>query len=277
MVAYFLGPILSYTHTAANILANEQNLVAVPTIYRVFEMISDNDIGIIPLENSTFGSVLETIDTLPLFPEIQICYEATISISHCIATIRIAKVSEITKIISHPQAIGQCSQWIAHNLNKDIERIESSSTARAASDLKKYQAESNGIVAVICSKDCANHFGLFVLEESIQNSSNNMTRFVQIQPKVKVCSRIHDGSYKTLISFTVDHDQPGSLSKAFLALNRVQLTRIDSRPSNRNPWEYIFYIEMIGHAQVAPLSDALSAVKNVTESFVLHGSFSEWI
>ena len=155
MVAYFLGPLLSYTHTASKKLENQENLVAVPTITRVFEMISDDDIGIIPLENSTFGSVLETIDSLPLFPNIWICSETTISINHCIATTRIAKTSEITKIISHPQAIGQCNKWITDNLNKDIERIESSSTARAAVDVIKYQSDSDGIVAVICSKECA--------------------------------------------------------------------------------------------------------------------------
>jgi chorismate mutase/prephenate dehydratase len=273
MSVYFLGPSLSYTHTAAKLLAKEENLTPAPTISSVFDFISGEDIGIIPLENSIFGSVLETIDCLALFPDIKICAEATISVNHCIATMNACEKHEITIIISHPQAIGQCSRWIDENLTQDIQRIESSSTARAALELEKYQSDSNDVVAVICSKDCATFHNLVILEEAIQNSSNNMTRFIRVQIQKNIPKPVVPLSYKTLISFSVDHDQPGALSKALLTLNTVQLTRIDSRPSHKKSWEYIFYIEMIGHANMEPLLDALSNVKNVTKSFIYHGSF----
>ncbi len=275
MIAYFLGPPLSHTHTAAKILAKAENLTPAQTIRSVFEMISGEDVGIIPLENSIFGSVLETIDCLPLYPDIKICAETSISINHCIATTHVCKLKEITKIISHPQAIGQCSKWITDNLHEDIERIESSSTARAASDLEKYQSDSNDVIAVICSKECAKYYKLVILEESIQNSSNNKTRFIKIQ--IHNVPPILPISYKTLISFSVDHDQPGALSKALLALNKVQLTRIDSRPSHKKSWEYIFYIEMIGHANTEPLLDAVSNLRNVTKFFISHGSFASLV
>lgn len=274
MVAYYLGPPLSYTHSAAQTLAREEKLIASPTITHVFQMISsDDDIGIIPLENSTFGSVLETIDALPLFPDLRISSETTLSINHCIATARPAKTSEITIIISHPQALGQCSNWINMNLIKDIERVESSSTAKAAMTVAKSHSDPD-IIAAICSKACADFYGLFILQDSIQNSSCNMTRFVKLQKQNSINSSIHNGTNKTLISFTVDHNQPGALSKALLALNQIQLTRIDSRPSHRNPWEYIFYIEMIGHHEDDLLSKALLQVKNATDSYTFHGSFS---
>ena len=271
MVAYYLGPPASYTHTAAQILAKEQDLIAAQTISRVFESISQDHVGIVPLENSIFGSVLETIDALLLFPHLEITCETTIPINHCIATINNSRISQITKIISHPQALGQCSNWIS-KLDKCVERVESSSTARAASQLYKYQSDSDGVMAAICSKECANFYGLCILEESIQNSRENMTRFIKVQCKNISNSWIQNRTYKTLISFTVDHEKPGALSGALLALN-LQLTRIDSRPSHRKPWEYIFYIEMIGNSKEEILLKSLINVQKVTESFILHGSF----
>ena len=269
MIAFFLGPHASYTHSAAKLLSkDDDDLIPLPTILKVFEMVGMDSFGIVPLENSIFGSVSETFDALALFPDLEITSEALIEIDHCLATNRNHPISYIKKVISHPQALGQCSQWISEKLG-DVQLVESSSTARAALDVSN--SDSDG-VAAICSKDCAEKYNLFVLEDSIQNFNTNMTRFVKIRLKNTNCTP-KDKSIKTLISFTVNHDQPGELSLALLELNKVQLTRIDSRPNQKKHWEYIFYIEMIGDANDPHISTILRNIKKVTQSITIHGSF----
>jgi len=288
-IAYF-GPAGSYTHQAAHErFGNEIRYIPQVTIADVFEAVEKGltTYGIVPFENSTFGSVVTTLDEF-INTETQIIEEICLTVSHCLLSN--SPINSIRKIYSHPQAFGQCQNWLDQHL-KHVARVESSSTSHAA-ELSASEPGSAAISSIICSE----LYGLKVLEKNIQDKNDNTTRFfILINPNITnhltfnqnlntirktitTKSSSNNNSHcsdKTLISFTVDNKSSNALCdslKIFKDLN-IGLTKIDSRPSLQRLWHYVFFVELEGNKDDYKIQKALDNLCKYCMNLKVLGSY----
>ncbi|KAI8613440.1 Prephenate dehydratase-domain-containing protein [Chytriomyces sp. MP71] len=264
-VAY-LGPRGSYTSQVAHARFGDSVAFSdMPTIQDVFKAVRDKSVtyGVVPIENSTMGNVDATLDSfLAAFEGIRA--EDYLPIHHCLLS-TCKSISEIRKVYSHYQSIGQTSQWYETHM-KGIERVAVASNSAAA-----ILASKEPGTAAICGEQCAEMYQLTVLERNIEDKKNNMTRFFILGDKCEAGT----GNDKTLVYFTVDHRMPGSLADALSVLKsyRINLTKIDSRPSGSVNWNYNFFIEFTGHYQDENVSQALNEMKAYCPMINVLGSY----
>jgi len=264
MKVAFLGPATSFSHDAAlRAFPKATLLLEAPSIQSVFSAVESGkaDAGVVPIENSTEGSITTTLDLL-LSSEFLISGEIFIDVVHCL----LAKpgTGGIKKIFSHSQAFAQCGEWLQKNY-PDVELIGTSSTSSAAS----HAAMEPGSAA-IASKNAAKMFGLQVLAEGIQDLGFNKTRFVAIgkKPAKPLASN------KTAMFFAVK-DRPGALFdclEGFKGQN-INLTRLESRPSKKSAWDYVFFVEFLGDLSEQRVRTALAALKKCAKMVKLLGSY----
>ncbi len=238
-VAYF-GPPATFTHLAA-IRRFGSSLIYSPqkTIGEVFGEVSKGraDYGVVPVENSTEGVVTHTLDMF-VDTDVKVVSQLVLPIQHCLVTRATAK-SQIRKLYSHPQALAQCRAWVQNNLPQaDI--IEASSTTRAAE-----LARRDSHAAAIASSLAAERYDLNVLEHNLQDRAGNATRFLVLGRQ----STPPTGNDRTSILLSLN-DAVGALHRAIAPFRRyrVNMTKIESRPSKRKAWEYFFFIDCDGHA-----------------------------
>lgn len=195
-----------------------------------------SDAALIPIENSLAGSIHQNYDLL-LRHDLHIAGEYFLRVRHCLIANPRAKKEEIEKAISHPQALGQCAGYLRSH---GIKAEQVYDTAGSVKILKESGALS---VAAIASKRAAELYEMQILEEGIEDNPENYTRFLAVQKE----SVIPEGEAKTSIVFTLKN-VPGALFKALsvFALRDLDLTKIESRPLQGKPWEYLFYIDFIG-------------------------------
>ncbi len=246
-VAY-LGPEATFTHQAA-IQRFGASLRYAPqkTIADVFTEVSKHraDYGVVPVENSTEGAVTHTLDMF-VDSDLKIVAQIVLPVQHCL--LADCPRSQIRKLYAHPQALGQCRAWVHAHLPR-VEIVETSSNARSAELAGK---EKNA--AAIAGLLAAERYDLPVLDHDIQDNIANATRFLVLG---RQCSP-PTGNDRTSLMFSLA-DRVGALYNALVAFRRyrINMTKIESRPSKRKAWEYIFFVDCEGHLEDRRLSKAV--------------------
>ena len=262
-VAY-LGPKYSYSHLAAiDRFGDVPDLTPVATIKAVFEAIhfGQADFGIVPIENSTDGRIVDTLDMFARLPT-RITSEVQLAIHHHL----LGKCSrgEVVEVYSKPQALSQCREWLAKNL-PGAKQIEMTSTAIAA----QIAADKPG-AAAIASQEAGTHYGLTTIDANIEDNKHNVTRFAVIggeQPH-------RTGRDKTALMFEIPH-KPGALADAMLVFkrSRLNLTWIESFPMPNSKNEYLFFVELEGHQADSRVKRAIQALNRKTDRLEILGSY----
>jgi chorismate mutase/prephenate dehydratase len=261
----FLGPEGTFTHIAARrFFGLAARYTEAATIDGVFDAVRRGAAayGVVPIENSTEGSVTHAVDAL-LEGGVMIRRELVLEVSHCLLS-QATRLTEVERVYSHPQALSQCRGWLAKNL-ATAQLIQTTSTAAAARE-----AMGDPAGAAIGSQLAGELLGLPVLRERIQDRTENATRFVMIGRD----SAPRTGSDKTTLGFAVK-DERGALRRVLEIFDEsgVNLTRIESRPSRKTAWEYVFLVDLEGHRDDVPVAHALAALENRCHSVTLLGSY----
>ncbi|HIH32795.1 MAG TPA: prephenate dehydratase [Candidatus Diapherotrites archaeon] len=262
-VAY-LGPEASFSHAAALKLFPNAKIVPEKSFQDIFRIVEEGkaEFGVVPIENSTEGSVNVNLDLLAE-GELKIVKETSMKIEHQLVS-KAGSLKEVKIVFSHPQGLAQCRQWLQKNL-PEVELSESSSTAKAAESVAGIPNS-----AAISSLLAARKFGLNIIAENIQDNPNNQTRFVVISKKAAKPS----GKVKTSILFSTKH-KPGALFDALKALKDfgVNMTKIESRPSKKDAWHYVFFVDFEGSQESENVKKALEELGRHCDSLKILGSF----
>jgi len=260
----FLGPEATYTHQAA-VLRFGTSLAYVPqkTIAEVFSEVEKNraEYGVVPVENTTEGVVTHTLDMF-VDSELKIIAQIIMPIEHCL--VGRGRLDGIRKLYSHPQAYAQCRNWVRETLPR-VEFIETSSTTAAAALAAKAKT-----AAAISSALAAEKYKLNILEAGIQDHSGNATRFLVLGRNCGSPTE-HD---RTSLMFTVN-DKVGALHDALqpFRTHRLNMTKIESRPSRRKAWEYIFFVDVDGHHDDQKLAKAIRQLGEKCSFVKILGSY----
>ena len=265
----FQGESGSYSESSARIQYPDPNYSFIP--FRSFRELFDGvensvvDLAVVPIENSTEGSINETYDLLvekPLYAIGEIYQK----IHHCLIIDKNSSIDEISVVYSHPQALAQCRKYIQ---KKHLESIPMYDTAGSVKFIKETH---NTSAAAIASKHAAQIYDMKVVEEDIEDNSNNFTRFLIISKSYDM--KADDN--KISVIFSIPH-APGSLYSVLqeFALRKINLTRIESRPTKNIPWEYYFFVDLEGNVNDDKISASLLSVKSATIFFKLLGSYKK--
>ena len=250
----YLGPEATYTHLAArHFFGSGCTFVPCESIPEVVAACHKGQAtyGIVPVENSTEGSVVQTLDEVAA-SELHVCGEVIERIHHCLLS-REESLEKVTRVHAHPQAFAQCREWLRAHLPSA--RLEpAASNALAASRVAN---EPGG--AAIAARVAADVYELNVLAEHIEDNPSNRTRFWVFGG----APRKAGGNDKTSVLLSVK-DEAGSLYEALSAFQRhgISLSKIESRPSKMRPWEYLFFIDVAGHPGDAHIQAALAEVEH---------------
>jgi chorismate mutase/prephenate dehydratase len=264
----YLGPEGTWTHQAAvKKFGHSVGYSPQPNFADVFDQVTRRsaDYGVVPIENSTEGAVSHTLDLFVDSP-LHICSQILLRIENCLMAA--IPRSEIRTLYSHPQVFGQCRSWIHKNFPQ-ADLVEVSSTTKAA-QIAQEQAKQGA--AALGGPLAAEIYGLDLLESNIQDSATNTTRFLVIGEKT--CPPT--GHDRTSVLFAI-HDRPGSLVKALQAFDNfhINLSKIESRPSKRKEWEYVFYVDLAGHCEDAQVAEALAELHQHCSMIKLLGSYPD--
>lgn len=260
-----LGPLATFTHLAAlRHFGSSAHFIPVESIKDVFNAVEKGkaDFGVVPIENSNEGVISYTLD-LFIDSELKVSAEVMLEITHNILSLSGDK-SRIKKVYSFSPATAQCRRWIQQNL-AGMPIVEATSTANAAE-----MASREDEAAAIASDLAAKIYKLQFVEKHIEDSRQNYTRFLVISKDFPHQS----GRDKTSIMFTLKN-KPGSLYSSLEPFKkaRINLTKIESRPSKRKAWEYIFFADMEGHIENKKLRKAIDAVKDNCLFLKILGSY----
>ncbi len=264
-----LGPSGTSSETVARTwFKGKTAVVTYPTISEVAKAVAGGEVdaGIIPVESLREGPVGEALDALT-WADVKISAEIVKPISYSLLGVKETKIADITQILSHPQALAQCRESLSKKLPK-AELVEMTSTAKAAEQVAK---RGSSHLAAIGPKNLAKLYGLQILLDNIQGAEKNVTRFLVIAGK----DSERTGKDKTSVVFSTEADRPGVLHEILgaFASRKINLTKIESRPSKRVLGDYLFFIDLEGHREDKKVEEALREVKKRTSMLKIIGSY----
>lgn len=260
----YLGPGGSFSHTAA-MLKFGQSVEYEPLadITSIFDEVSKGhcDLGLAPVENTTGGGVIETLDAL-IDSNVRVCAEVLMAIHHNL--LGNCSLEEVEKIYSKPEVFAQCRNWLSATF-KEAQTVAVASTAKAAQT-----AADEPRAAAIGSKVAAELYGLRIVCESIEDIANNVTRFLVISRE----DAKPTGEDKTAILFSTAH-KAGALADVLDVFKQhdINLTNIESRPSRKRQWEYYFFMDFLGHRTEDRVQEALKEARKHCLQLSILGSF----
>lgn len=262
----YLGPPATFTHLAAlKKFGDKVELLPLDNIEEIFKWVENDKayFGVVPVENSLEGAVTHTLDMFIDY-NLKICSEIIIVVRHHLLSR--SSLDKIKRVYSHHQVFGQCKKWLQENLS-DREFISVQSTAKAAEI-----ASSCKYTACIASEAAARVYKLKILANNIQDFSDNVTRFLVIGKYVTQST----GKDKTSLLFSVK-DRVGALHDMLVPFkkNRINLTKIESRPSKRKPWEYYFFVDLEGHIKDKKVKEALEELEQKCNFLKVLGSYPQ--
>lgn len=264
MTIAYLGPEATFTHQAAiRRFGASLRYASQKTIADVFTEVSKHraDYGVVPVENTTEGVVTHTLDMF-IDSDLKIVSQIVLRVQQCLLSNAARK--KISKLYTHPQSLAQCRGWIQNHLPR-VEIIETSSNARSA----EFAAKQKN-TAAIAGMLAAEKYGLNVLEQDIQDNAANATRFLVLG---RQCSP-PTGNDRTSLMVSIS-DKVGALHHALAAFRRykINLTKIESRPSKRKAWEYFFFIDCDGHVQERKVASAIALLERESNYVKVLGSY----
>ncbi|MFB0524939.1 MAG: prephenate dehydratase [Phycisphaerae bacterium] len=260
----YLGPGGSFSHTAA-MLKFGQSVEYEPLadIKSIFDEVSKGhcDLGVVPVENTTGGGVIETLDAF-IDSDVKVCAEVLMTIHHSL--LANCQLSEIKTIYSKPEVFAQCRNWLSATF-KDAPTVPVASTAKAAQ-----MAVAEPGAAAIGSKVAAELYGLKIVCENIEDIANNITRFLVVSRE----DAKPTGEDKTAILFSTAH-KAGALADVLDVFKQynINLTNIESRPSKKRQWEYYFFVDFIGHRTDEHVQKGLGEARKHCLQLSVLGSF----
>jgi chorismate mutase / prephenate dehydratase len=263
----FLGPEGTFSDMAVKRqFGLSARAIPMGTIPAVFEEVErgNADYGVVPVENTTEGMVTHTLDTF-LESDLKVCAEIALEVNMCLLARQDAAFNEIERVYSVPIALAQVRRWLGANL-PTAALVETRSTADAA---RRAHDDARG--AAVGSELAAKIHDLVVLRRKIEDFAHNMTRFL-------VLGRDHQaeptGRDKTSL-LLVTRDEAGILYRVLgaFAQRGLNMTKIESRPSRRRPWEYVFFVDIDGHERDAPVAAAIADVRSASETVKVLGSY----
>ncbi len=266
MKVAYLGPEATFTHLASQKKFGAQvEYVSMQTITDVFTEVERGgcDFGVVPVENSIEGAISHTLDMF-VESDLKICSEISLDVTHNL--LANCKISDIKKVYSKSQVFGQCRLWLESNL-PGRHLMETSSTTKAAEIAAK---EKNS--AAIASSLAAQIYKLKIREKSIEDSPHNVTRFLVIGEK----EAGYTGRDKTSVLFSIK-DRVGALHDMLVAFKnaKINLTKIESRPSKKKAWDYYFFVDMQGHVKEQRLKKALTNLEKKCHFLKIVGSYPQ--
>ncbi len=270
----YLGPEGTHCEEALSAYLGGSKYKAVPFsgIDRVIMALMTGEIthGMVPLENSTEGTVNITLDLMMTAPELKITGEIIMPVRHNLLARPGTKKEDITAVISHPQALAQCRKYLAEHLPQ-ASVYEVGSTAEAA----RVAAGHGDCVAAIGNQAASVKYGLEIIEADIHDCKENCTRFAMLSREDNPAAAGAPSKISLVISIT---DRPGGLYQILkeFALNNINLTRIESRPAKRSLGEYLFFIDATGSLEDPVIKNCLQAVQDMSSSFRILGSYPVW-
>lgn len=256
----------AYSDEAVSALFTDAEAVGFATFRLTFEALTMGavDVAVLPVENSSAGVVQEVSDLLWELPGLRVVREHVQPVRHCL----LGWPGPVERALSHPQALAQCDAYLHSRQIRSVVYHDTAGAARAVAEQRQPGT------AAIASKAAAARYGLYVLAESIQDDSENRTRFVVIERGEPARPRDVQEGYKCSLAFVTAH-RPGGLSQALdcFARRDVNLTRLDSRPMKGRPFEYRFYLDFGIDGNAAAAEAALSALEEASAEIRLFGAY----
>jgi chorismate mutase/prephenate dehydratase len=266
LVVAYLGPPASYTHQASlKYFGSSSRHLSMSTVREVFRCVERKEAtyGVVPIENSTEGMVNYTLDTL-VETDLKINGEVVLPIHHCLLS-RASGIEQIRTVYAHPQSLAQCRGFLSHYL-PHVPTVETTSNTRAVELALHEELQS----AAIAGEMASDVYNVPILRRHIEDHQDNQTRFLVIGETMP------DPTPQDQTSLMVSIiDRIGALSAilALIAIHNVNLTRLESRPSKKKAWDYIFFMDLAGHQKEENIQNLLKKLQDLCPYVKLLGSY----
>ncbi|GIV62025.1 MAG: prephenate dehydratase [Rhodothermaceae bacterium] len=272
MKVAFQGEIGAFSEEAACVLFPGAEVVPCPAFEDVFAAVEAGRVarGVVPIENSLFGSVHVNYDLLRAH-DVRIVAELNLRVRHNLMALPGVRPADIREVFSHPQALGQCRDYLRTHL-PHAEAVPVYDTAGAA---KRVAAEGRRDAAAIASRQAAAEYGLALLAEGIESNHQNYTRFLALARANEATLPGPGVPAKTSIVYAQRENVPGGLFKslAVFALRDIDLFKIESRPLVGHPGQYLFYLDLAGSVAEEPVRRALEHLGEIAAEVKVLGSY----